>query len=95
MDGLPRSFNRKPAEVHNAFHAGDYFFHLHQIGKICSDKVLVLGKIDGGTDFARADTRVDALQELAQACTDIAGGAGDQDFLHGRHWTLFSAASFS
>jgi len=95
VNGVPRPFDGKPAEVNNAFHAGDDFFDLDQIGKVSGDKVLVLTEIGWRSDITRADTRVDALQELAQACPDIAGCAGDQDFLHDRHWIPFSAASFS
>jgi hypothetical protein len=81
--------------VNNALHAGDDFLDLGQIGEVGGDKVFVLAKIGRRTDVARADSRIDTLQKPASACTDIAGGAGDQDFLHDCHWIPFSAASLS
>ena len=71
--------------MNDAIHTSDDFFHLHQIGKVGGDKVFVLAEIAWRADVTRADIRIDALQELAQACADIAGSTGDQDFLHDRH----------
>src|ERR1700758_799406 len=70
------------AEMRDAFHAGDRFFDLREIGQIGGNEIVVGGEIGRVADIARANVRVDAGQDFAQSRADIVGGAGNENFLH-------------
>src|SRR5689334_14265086 len=74
-----------PAKMNDAFHAGDGFFDLGEIGEIGGDKIIAASEIGGLADVARPKMRIDAAQNPAQSRADIAGSAGNENVLH--HFT--------
>ena len=92
-DRLPRAFDRKAAEMHDAVDAGDRLLDLRHVGEIGLHEVLVGAQIGRLLDVADADLRIDALQQLAQPRADVARGSGDQNFFHAalfgcKRWTI-------
>src|SRR6516225_6683020 len=70
------------AEMNDAFHAGDRFLDLREIGEVGGDKVIAGGEVCRLLDIARPKMRIDAAQNLAQSRADIAGRAGNENILH-------------
>ena len=52
------------------------------IAEIAQDEVLVGPEVGGTANIADAQRRIDALQQLAQPRSDIAGRSGQKYFVH-------------
>src|SRR6516162_7356907 len=70
------------AEMHDAFHAGDGFLDLREIGEIGGNKVIAGSEIGRLAYIACPDAGINAAQNLTQSRADITGGAGNENVLH-------------
>src|SRR5262249_7894141 len=82
-DRLPRPFDRVPAEMHDAVDARNGCLHLPYVGEVGAHEILARGEVRRRLDVARAQVRIDVLEQRTQPPSDFARVAGEEQILHG------------
>jgi hypothetical protein len=82
-DLFPWPLDRNSAEMHDAVDARDRLVDLRGVGEVSGDEALLTREIGRNAEIAPSNLRLDALEQLAQARTDAACRAGDENCAHG------------